>query len=220
MAGRTSRRLAFADFRPDFHDYADDLEREIVGSCRTVLDVGCGANSPLRPFSARLGYTVGVDSHAPSIERSRAKGIHREYRLMDVRDVHAVFGDASFDGVLLSDVIEHLPASEGLDLLRHAERIARRKVVVFTPNGFLPQDEFDGNLRQEHLSGWTTRRMRDLGYRVTGINGWRPLRTSHGRITWKPEPLWRWVSRFTQPLVARWPEQAFQLLCVKDVGAA
>ena len=92
--------------------------------------------------------------------------------------------------------------------------------MVFTPNGFLPQDEFDGNLRQEHLSGWTTRRMRDLGYRVTGINGWRPLRTSHGRITWKPEPLWRWVSRFTQPLVARWPEQAFQLLCVKDVGAA
>ena len=205
---------------PDFHDYPQELEKAIVGACRTVLDVGCGARSPIRPFAARLERTVGVDSWAPSIERSREAGIHSEYRLMDVRDVHEVFGDDSFDGVLLSDVLEHLPEDDGLALLADCERIARRRLVVFTPNGFLPQGDFGGNLHQVHLSGWSAARMRELGFHVVGINGWKPLRTSHGRIACRPEALWRQVSRLTQPLVASRPEAAFQLLCVKDTTTA
>ncbi len=220
MPGSSRTRAALARLLPDFHDYPDELEKAICGSCRTVLDVGCGAGSPIRPFAARLERTVGVDSWEPSIERSRAKGIHSEYRLMDVREVHAAFGDGAFDGVLLLDVLEHLPESEGLALLADCERIARRRVVVFTPNGFLAQGDFHGNPHQAHVSGWSVPRLRDLGFDVVGMNGWKPLRTSHGAIAWRPEAFWRHVSRLTQPIVARNPERAFQLLCVKDVGRA
>lgn len=184
MPGSSRTRAALARLLPDFRDYPDELEKAICGSCRTVLDVGCGAGSPIRRFAARLERTVGVDSWEPSIERSRAKGIHSEYRLMDVREVHAAFGDDAFDGVLLLDVLEH-------------DRIPRR-----APGG-------------DSVS-----RLRELGFAVVGMNGWKPLRTSHGAIAWRPEPFWRHVSRLTQPLVASNPERAFQLLCVKDVGGA
>lgn len=145
MPGSSRTRAALARLLPDFHDYPDELEKAICGSCRTVPDVGCGAGSPIRPFAARLD---------------------------------------AFDGVLLLDVLEH-------------DRIPRR-----APGG-------------DSVS-----RLRELGFAVVGMNGWKPLRTSHGAIAWRPEPFWRHVSRLTQPLVASNPERAFQLLCVKDVGGA
>ena len=118
------------------------------------------------------------------------------------------------------DVIEHLHEPDALALLADCERIARRRVVVFTPNGFLPQGDFRGNPHQVHVSGWSAERLRGLGFRVVGIHGWKPLRTSHARISWRPDWLWRRVSRLSQPLVAGRPELAFQLLCTKDVSPA
>lgn len=212
MLKKTSN-LIFGHF---FDQYAKELEKEIVGSCESLLDVGCGSASPIARFSGRLHRTVGVDGHEPSIARSRKAGIHQEYHLMGVLEIGDRFEEKSFDCVLLSDLVEHLPKPEGLKLIAMAERLARKKMIVFTPNGFLRQGERDENPYQAHISGWEVGEMESLGYSVRGIDGWKTLRTEEARISWWPRFFWGKISLLTQPLVLGRPRWAFHLFCVKN----
>ena len=188
------KKISRLVFEPFFDQLEKELEKEITGSCQTLLDVGCGSSSPIRHFSKNLSHTVGVDGHAASIERSREAGIHREYHRMNILEIGGRFKEKSFDAVLLLDVVEHLPKVEGLKLIEMAERIARKKIIIFTPNGFLRQGERDENPYQVHLSGWEVDEMEALGYRVRGMNGWKPLRTQEAKIAWRPAFFWGKVS--------------------------
>jgi SAM-dependent methyltransferase len=194
------------------------LMERAVGDSRTVLDVGCGTNSPLRHFRRHYDRTVGVDLFAPALEASAAAGIHDEYRQIDVLRLDDEFEAGSFDAVVAFDLVEHLTEDDARTLLALMERTARKRVVVHTPNGFIPQEEYDENPFQVHRSGWTARLMRDLGYTVRGSNGLRVLRGEQGRLRWRPEAFWRALAGLTQPLVYRVPELAYQLLCVKELG--
>ena len=193
------------------------LEREVIPSCRTLLDVGCGAESPIRSFSHRLEHSVGVDRFEAALDESRRQAIHSSYVCVDILELAGRFAPRSFDCVLASDVIEHLEKADGLRLMHSMEAIARRKVIVFTPNGFQPQGAVGGNPYQVHRSGWTVDEMRGYGYRVIGVNGWKPLRTELAAPRWRPRPLWGRVSYLTQPFTTRRPELAFQMLCIKDL---
>lgn len=211
------KKISQALFDPFFDQCAKELRKEIVGSCDSILDVGCGGSSPISLFSADLRHAVGVDGHAPSIARSREAGIHHEYHQMSALDIGKQFPERSFDCVLLCDLVEHLPKAESLRLIAIAERIAKKKVIIFTPNGFLRQGERDENPYQVHVCGWEVDEMKQLGYHVIGINGWKPLRTEEARIAWWPRFFWGKVSLLTQPLVLERPEWAFHLFCVKKI---
>lgn len=142
---------------------------------------------------------------------------HSVHVVGDVRQVDSLFAPKSVDCVFALDLIEHLRKEDGLRLLDAVEEIARRRVVIFTPNGFLPQGPLDGNPFQEHLSGWTTREMEARGYHVVGVNGWRPLRGEIGAIRLRPRWFWTRISLYTQNLFESKPRYAFQLFCVKDM---
>jgi SAM-dependent methyltransferase len=192
------------------------LRRAVAEDCATVLDVGCGAASPIRAFSAELQLAVGVDVHIPSLLKSRAERRHHAYCCLDVTRLAGTIAPRAFDCVLSIDVIEHLTREAGLELLRTLEGIARKRVVIFTPNGFLPQPATADNAHQEHISGWTAEEMRALGYEVFGINGWRPLRGMYADAR-RPRWLLERLSRLTERRFEANPRRAFQILCVKDV---
>ena len=59
------RKLYYGFYRKIFPDYPVELERA-VWDCKTLLDVGCGSNSPIKSFSGKL-YSVGVDAFKPSV---------------------------------------------------------------------------------------------------------------------------------------------------------
>jgi predicted SAM-dependent methyltransferase len=202
-----------------FPSYRHELEKEVSGS-KSLLDIGCGRNSPVRHFSNQL-HCVGVDVFGPAIEESKREGIHDEYHNMNVLEIGKTFGQESFDCVLASDLIEHLTREDGLALISMMERIARRKIIIFTPQGFLPQHEYGANPWQEHKSGWETQEMEALGYKVRGINGLKWV--------WDIEWLWRKLEGAnifvrilrkllvdsTQLFARNHPERAFQIMCVK-----
>jgi SAM-dependent methyltransferase len=198
--------------------YSRMLEAELVGQCESVLDVGCGDRSPLARFRGRIPLMVGVDAHAPSLERSRALGIHDRYEQCDVTEIAARFPPRSFDAVVALDVIEHLEKPQGLRLLDALETVARKRVIVFTPNRFLPQGEREGNPWQVHRSGWTVEDFAARGYRVLGVNGWKPLRGALAMPRLRPRSLGARLSALTQPWVTHRPRHAFQLLAVRDLG--
>lgn len=195
----------------------DEIESAIQVP-KSLLDVGCGSDSPVQFLTQRPAHMVGVDAHPPSIAASRSKGIHDEYYCIELKDLDQCFGQNSFDCVLGIDVIEHFVKEDARRLLKMIERIAARRVVLLTPNGFLPQAAHSGNPFQEHLSGWTVEELQSLGYRVIGANGWKPLLGQFAQPRLRPAIFWRLVSRMSQPLVREHPGRAFHLLCVKEVS--
>lgn len=207
-------------YRATVGRFAPSYERELeraVGNCRTLLDVGCGAYSPIKDFSKRLDAT-GVDGYAPSIERSRAAGIHQRYLQMDLLKIGKRFGPRQFECVLASDVIEHFERGQGAQLLAGMERIASKRVIVFTPNGFVRQGEYDSNPLQIHRSGWTVTDFTKRGYRVIGISGLKSLKGEYGAMRWRPAKLWYVIADLTQRYVRNRPERAYQLLAVKNLA--
>lgn len=135
-----------------------------------VLDLGCGV---LQPFAGRppVARYLGVDGHKESVQyvSRRAMAMHGL-----VPDVLSVFADKSWDVVLLLDVIEHLPKMAAEFAITAAKRIARKKVIVFTPDGYIPQEAFDyhglgTNPLQAHLCGFSEAEMQTLGFKTVRL---------------------------------------------------
>lgn len=214
----TKRVLRRRIVEPFDRQLVRELESEIVGRCETLLDLGCGRSSPIGQISAKPPHCVGVDLFEPYLRDSVAAGIHTDYLCLDVMEIERHVGPSSFDCVVALDLIEHLPEVRGFRLLELMERVARRKVIVFTPNGFVSQAPYDGNPFQEHLSGWTVDTMLGLGYRVIGLHGWKPLRRELGVARLRPRAVGELLALWSQPFVRQRPEHAFHLLCVKDLA--
>jgi SAM-dependent methyltransferase len=191
------------------------LVRTELEGCESFLELGCGRGSPVKHFSKEF-RSAGVDIFKPYIEESRRQGIHNEYFCMDVRKLK--FKPKSFDAVLALDLIEHLTKKEGEKLLKDMEKIAKKRVIVFTPNGFLKQEAYEGDEYQTHKSGWTVSEMKDRGYRVVGVNGVKFLRKEKAELVYPPKYLWWFISDITQLFTYHFPEYAFQLFCAKDIG--
>lgn len=194
-----------------------ELEKALIGNVNSVLDLGCGPHSDIGYFKKQLERTVGVDLFLPSLNISRENQLHHEYYKIDILSAVEYFGENSFDCVVALDVIEHLEKTDGLRLLDQMETIARKKVIIFTPNGFLEQKPFDGNEWQRHVSGWEIDEMRQMGFDIIGINGWKPLRGPRARIIIRPKSFWKRMSYLSQLYVTKNPLYAFQILCVKNL---
>lgn len=134
-----------------------------VEDVEVVLDLGPGICP--QPFVKKPYVHICVEAHRPYLERlKREVGDDPKYVLINAPwdQVIGMFPDKSVDTVFALDFIEHLEKEDGLRMLREAERVARRQVVVYTPHGFFPQahnDEhdrwgMDGGYWQTHRSGW------------------------------------------------------------------
>lgn len=191
--------------------------RRALRDCRTVLDVGCGSQSALQCVG-HLTHTIGVDGHAATLDKARSAGTHDEYRAMDIRRLAQAFPRQAFDACIALDVIEHLSKDEGILFLNQLELIARTKVVIFTPNGFMPQDNTEEGDYQKHRSGWTTAEMIKRGYAVSGAFGLKNMRGAYHKIRSKPKLLWLLLSMLSDVCYARFhPQSAAALFCVKQV---
>ncbi len=191
------------------------MRRELSG-CRSVLDLGCGGLSPTSLL--RIEQSTAVDGFAPLLEAALKNHTHTEYHCADVRTIDTIFQPKQFDCCVALDLIEHLSTEDGLALIRSMGKLARRKIVVFTPNGFLHQASHEGDL-QEHLSGWTAPQMQSLGFKVYGMLGHRGLRGEEHRHRIRPRALSGVAALLTHlAWTSRHPDVAAALLCVKELS--
>lgn len=200
-------------YRKLFPSWVEYLQRELSG-CDAVLDLGCGRSSPIQ--HCKVDFSVGVELFEPYLQESKDKGIHNEYINSDVREIE--FEAKSFDAVVCLELLEHLTKEEGCELIEKMEGWARKKIVVTTPNGYLQQDSYDENLLQEHKSGWSIEELRQLGFKVYGMKGWRQLKGHRGKIKYRPLVVWEKISHLSQAITYYFPKLAFQLFAVKELG--
>lgn len=208
--------MNFKSFLVDIGDafYYKSIEKELKGM-DSVLDVGCGSNSPISKIRRNF-YSVGVDVFLPSINKSRKARIHNDYKLLNLLKIGQAFKEKSFDAVIALDVIEHFEKKEALGLLKEIEKIAKKKVIIFTPYGFTQQHEYDKNPFQIHKSGWLPSEFAKRGYKVYGMRGLRFIRGEFATIKYKPWALWGLISTISQIFVFKRPQIAYQILAVKE----
>jgi SAM-dependent methyltransferase len=192
--------------------------------CETVLDLGCGPSSPLQ-YCENIKSSVGVEAFQPYLEESKRRNIHTGYIQDKVENV--TFPEKSFDAVIMIELIEHLPKELGSEMLEKAQGWAKKKVIVSTPNGFLPQRERDSNPLQKHLSGWGLNEMKNLGFECYGLSGLKSLRREAPEIVEendftasiknKPRFFWFIIATLSQTFTYYFPKSAFEILCVYPV---
>jgi len=195
-------------FRKIFLHTTYYLKQELR-NCRTVIDLGCGYDSPIRVICK--SYSVGVDLSKVYLLESKRKGIHDEQIFMDIRRLG--FKPKSYDCVMALDVLEHLEKADGFQLLEEMEKIAKKKIIVQTPNGFMPQK--DECPLQVHRSGWVINDFEKRGYAVKGMAGLRLLRGEKAFLKFRPKIILAVISGITQKIAYHFPKFAYQLLSVK-----
>lgn len=187
---------------------------ETFKDCNSMLDLGCGQSSTMQ-YIPNIKFSTGVEVWKPYIDESKKYNIHTEYVNMDITKFNAP--DGSYDGVMCIDVLEHINKIESIKLLKKMKRWANKKILIYVPNGFMPQEDpyEDGNKYQEHISSWHANDLRDLGFDVVGFAGLRCFRGEGADIKIKSPGILRNIysglSLLSEPFCRHHPEYAFHL---------
>jgi SAM-dependent methyltransferase len=145
----------------------------------TVLDAGCGygrwchllQSNYWEANLARPPIIDGFDAFAPNVGHCRASGCYRNVWQQELpSDIRG-----QWDTVLACELIEHVPQEAVELVLDEFERVARRRVIVTTPNAPEPRPGFETavgfNEFEAHLSFVAAEAFRNRGYRLLGA-GW------------------------------------------------
>jgi len=95
-----------------------------------LLDVGCGGGLAMTTMQEKGWKVTGTDFDARAIENARKKGL--DVHLGDLKTIN--FADNSFDAILMSHVIEHIP--NPIETLKECRRILKPNghLIAITPN--------------------------------------------------------------------------------------
>lgn len=189
----------------------------------SLADFGCGPTSPALHLS--LKKKLGIDAAKAAVEESRRRGIFTDYLVADV--LHTGLRKKSYDAAMSLDVVNLMTKKDGLALIKEMERIARKRVIILSPNGIVDEpEEMKGQSKSKYKSeykylkyrsAWTAKEMRRKGYTVIGINGLKWLRKSNAKPRIHPTFLGVLISDTTQVITRFFPSCAFHLLCYKDL---
>ena len=154
----------------------------------TVLDIGCGEGYVLDELLAR-GVT---NVHGVDIVDIRG---NRDYpfRLYDGQTVP--FPDRSFDVVVLSFVLHHVPDPRKLALLEEALRVSRAKVVVVEDT---PSTAFDRVMNRRHGESYRRKIGSAASFGFLTEGEWRWLFRGMGMEA-ETRPLSRFCRSILQP---------------------
>lgn len=187
--------------------------RELIRS-ESVLDLGCGRHSMVPIIPSRI-HTVGVEYFESAFQEARDSGRHDRVIQADITKIE--FEEKTFDAVVLLDVLEHLTKEEGNALIEKMDRWAKKKVIIFTPNGFVHQDSYDHNPLMEHKSGWENKEFIQKGFRTHGVRGFKSFYSTSVHPDEEKPTFWSRVYDLTQAVTYFIPSAAFQLFCVKTL---
>jgi 2-polyprenyl-3-methyl-5-hydroxy-6-metoxy-1,4-benzoquinol methylase len=199
------------------NEFYKQAAKNSIKSSTSVLDVGCGYNSILGKIKGTFTST-GIDVFRDCIQVSRKAKNHNRYVIGDIRKLNTHFSKESYDTVIALDVIEHLTKNEAQKMIVQMEKIAKKRVVIMTPNGFYPQEILFGNPHQKHKSGWYINDLKALGYKVYGLRGLKYIRGIHAMIQYKPWILWAIIAFISEPLLYFFPKYSYHIFAIKEIN--
>jgi len=173
---------------------------------KSLIDLGCskGIIGALCRIYRKPTRLLGLDIYEPYLEFCKRFNFYDEYLHWNLKEFPLPFKTKEFDVATCIEVLEHLPKKSGANLIRELDRIAKY-IIISTPNMLYEQSEFDQNPHQQHISLWSGKDFRNLGYKVQGIGGMKVF----GREV-------RYLSTALGPYTKYIPSLSSMLLCIKD----
>lgn len=99
----------------DKHYY--EILKKQLADCDSVLDVGCGRESPLLRVKKTF-YSESIDIFTQDIAYTKKKKIHDKYSIGNIMEIDKLYMANQFDAVIALDVIEHLYKKKEKNYLR------------------------------------------------------------------------------------------------------
>ncbi|MCI0856860.1 MAG: class I SAM-dependent methyltransferase, partial [Chloroflexi bacterium] len=118
-----------------------------------VLDIGCGIGTYVKKLDEVSGEAYGVDIDPARVHEGAQTRQSRRGTLSVAVSERLPFADASFDMVLLNEVIEHV--KDDVATLREACRVLRPggHVVIYAPNRLYPFETHGVYLGKRYVFG-------------------------------------------------------------------
>lgn len=147
-------------------NWLGELISEELNPDDSILDLGCGIMSATDELNAKI---IGVD-----VWEKYLNHIKHKFPIIRISmEETDRFMDKSYDVVFCLDVLEHLEYNLALKILDECKRIARRKVIIYTPsihkdNSSAEEDAWGlGECKyQKHISVVKMEDFTSRGYRV------------------------------------------------------
>jgi 2-polyprenyl-3-methyl-5-hydroxy-6-metoxy-1,4-benzoquinol methylase len=111
-----------------------ELYKPFFAGCTNVLDIGCGRGEFLETFRDMGVPARGIDLGEESVAQCRSKGLEAE--VADLFDYLPAPPDGEFDGIVSSQVVEHIAPEKLPEMIRLCAAKLRRGGVLAleTPN--------------------------------------------------------------------------------------
>lgn len=198
------------------------LLRSSIGNAKTILDLGCGDGSLMELLCKDRNWQItGIDIYKKATESARKRNIYIKVIRGDL--LNTIRKDnlkSKYDVVFFSQVIEHVTRSQGEKILSEIEKLAKKRIVVGTPRGFMeqPHEFLDDNPYQVHKSGWSLEDFTSRGYKIYGVGFW-PIWSYHG--LGRNANVFRTIvsniiSYLMSPVVYFFPTLAAGVIAIKD----
>jgi ubiquinone/menaquinone biosynthesis C-methylase UbiE len=159
---------AFHCSEPEITRAVTRMAERWLANAETILDLGCGANLDYDRFLADMGKRPICADFAMNFLRLAPRDVRMP--LVQADALRLPFAAATFDGVLCSETIEHIPRDECV--AGEIARVLRPRgmLIVTAPNlwnasrllEMVKQRDFRVRMMQGHLREYTPSRLRNL----------------------------------------------------------
>lgn len=143
---------------------------EATKNGESLLSLCCG-------IGFELGYlntqdVTAVDIAPQYVEQVKWRCPQAKTVVSDALDYIKAQPDNSVDVISIIDGIEHMEKKVGRQVINHMKRVARKQILLFTPEGYLRNEPKDAwgiggaDHFQTHKSGWSVAELERLGFKL------------------------------------------------------
>lgn len=140
---------------------------------KSLLSLCCGIGLELGDLSA--SEVTAVDIYPKYLEQAQMRCPQAKTVCSDALEYIKKQPDNSVDVISIIDGIEHMDKDSGIKLIKEMKRVAREKILLFTPqsmaeDGYLKNEPHNAwgiegaDHFQQHQSGWTLEDLQDAGF--------------------------------------------------------